>query len=410
MISERRPARPATIGPERGPDAEARRYRAGRRFELVLFDRLPTAEQVALGELLFDADLYGVLKPRTGEHGTIKVVNRDTALLLFALGEPGPLPRFASAGSGEAAERSIADLVMDGVLEVEVEGRFVAGAGAARALGLAAEAKVESCGGGRLRALATAALRYAAALPIDDAEELAARLYGYHRLPVTSAWEARLAGRDATLRFLAGESRSSLRRELDRRWSSADEPETEGWIAWSPRGEARRHATRSTHKLYVSPSPESAPDAFAAVVATLLEHGQRPFKVGLGAAGLLRPDKLVVYFGELEDLLAVSSKLQGRLAGIAAHGVPFSAAIDAEGLLSWGMDPPRSAARFSWHERESWRLWLVRRLAAALLAARAGDPDGMAPWEFALARLRREGIDVDRWLPTSGLWLDERGE
>jgi hypothetical protein len=382
------------------------RYRASREFELVLFDRLPPAEQSALAELLRDPELYGVLKPRPGTPGTVKVVNRDTALLLLTLAEPGPLPFFVRAGEGAAVERAIADLVLDGVLELEQQGRFVSGAAAAR--GLIGESSAAT--GGRLRELSIAAVRYAEALGLDDPEELAARLYAYHRLPSTVAWEALLPGPEETLAFLGGGAGSALGRDLERAFRRADEPETEGWIAWSPRAAGRRSASASSHKLYVSALPEVAGEAFAAVVATLCESGPRPFKVGAAAAGTLRPDKLVVYFGELEELRSMASKLTDRLGGLAAHGVPFSAAIDAAGLLSWGMDPPRAARQFSWHERESWRLWVARRLASALVAARGAGPDGMAPWEFALARLRREGVDVDRWIPSSAIWVDARGE
>jgi hypothetical protein len=73
------------------------------------------------------------------------------------------------------------------------------------------------------------------------------------------------------------------------------------------------------------------------------------------------------------------------------------------------MDPPRSERLLSWQEQGSWRLWVVQRLAAALIAARAApettmQPTTMQPWQFALARLRREGIDVDRWIPSAAIW------
>jgi hypothetical protein len=387
----------------------SRRYRANRKFELVLFDRLPLAEQSALGELLSDPELYGVLKPRAGTLGTVKVVNRDTALLLLTLAEPGPLPFFVRSGETSRVERSIADLVLDEVLEIEMDGRFVSGASAARGL-VGAAATDPAPNRSRLSELSRAALRYGEALLLDDPEELAARLYAYNRLPVTAAREALLPDAEATLAYLGGAPASSLRRELERHWRRADEPETQGWIAWSPRSTGRRAGNRSSHKLYVSPALATVGETFATVVATLHETGPRPFKVGVDAAGIARPDKLVVYFGEMEELLTVASKLTERLRGVAAHGVPFSAEIDLDGLLSWGMDPPRSAQRFSWHERESWRLWVVRRLASALVAARGGGPEGMAPWEFALTRLRREGVDVDRWIPSSGIWLGAGGE
>jgi hypothetical protein len=98
--------------------------------------------------------------------------------------------------------------------------------------------------------------------------------------------------------------------------------------------------------------------------------------------------------------------LAEALTGFPAHGVPFTAAIDASGLVSWGVDPPRSEAIVAWQERESWRLWVTNRLAAALVSARNARSDGVEPWQFAIERLRLAGVDPDSWTPTEILWPD----
>ena len=129
------------------------------------------------------------------------------------------------------------------------------------------------------------------------------------------------------------------------------------------------------------------------------------FKIGPDAAGLLRPDKMVAYFGRREELEEIADSLRARLAGCAAHGVPFTAALDGEGLLSWGVDPPDSARALSWLGRESWRLWLATKLGAALAFAKSESSRGTTePWRFAVERVRRLGVDVERWTPTDALW------
>src|SRR5205823_13789071 len=76
----------------------------------------------------------------------------------------------------------------------------------------------------------------------------------------------------------------------------------------------------------------------------------------------------------LPDALPISSREQldraaaavlARLDGCPAHGVPFTAGIDAAGLLSWGIDPPDTERVLSWMGRESWRLWLATKLGDA---------------------------------------------
>jgi hypothetical protein len=177
----------------------------------------------------------------------------------------------------------------------------------------------------------------------------------------------------------------------------------EAWMVW--RGRQSRDQGRGgiKHKLYISPRLAALPAAFAGLVETMGETGCH-FKIGSSAAGLLRPDKMVVYFSSQEDLLAAASRLALRLDGLPAHGVPFSAEIAGDGLLSWGMDPPTSETRLSWEEPESWRLWIARRLAAALVAAHGAATAGVEPGDFALERLRQEGVDVDEWTPSPSIW------
>jgi hypothetical protein len=125
------------------------------------------------------------------------------------------------------------------------------------------------------------------------------------------------------------------------------------------------------------------------------------------AAGLLRPDKLVAYFDDQATLSSVAERIAVRLAGVQAHGVPFTCAIDGDGLLSWGADPPPGARPLSWQPQHSWRSWITEALAGALMDARSEASDGAAsPAEFAVRRLEFEGVDVERWAPAPTAWRD----
>lgn len=399
---ERLPPPPerADVMGEGAPDLFQRRFRAGGSLQLVVFDRLPPEEQVLLVELRADPDFYGVLRSRTGTGQTIKAVNRDTALLFLTLQTPGRLPFFVWNDEREAAVRAVQELLLDGVIEVENDGRFVSGPDVAPLLSGGGRADPQS----RLARLSLDALRYGESLGLEDPERLAARLYAFGRQPVSPRWTRLLGDREAVLAFLGARNGSDLRRRLDSGWEKARDNEAPGWIAFSPRGRGGGYETARIYKLYVSPAVEAMPEAFAAVLEVLPQRGGR-FKVGADAAGLLRPDKMVLYFGDPEALHEVASELAERLSKVIAHGVPFSAEVALEGLLSWGMDPPGNERIFSWQESESWRLWVVRRLAAAMIAARSDSSSAMAPTDFALERLRRKGVDVDQWTPSASMWL-----
>jgi hypothetical protein len=381
-------------------DPFARTFRAGGGYELVVFDRLPPAEQIVLAELRDDPDFYGVLRPREGSGRTLRSVDRDTALLFLTLQQPGHLPFFTWEGSPERARRTVTELVLDGVLEIEEDGRFVSGAAAVHLTSSARETVADTA----LTRLSRDALRYGQTLSLDDPSELGGRLYTFGRQPVTPTWERRLPDRDAVLAFVGASPGTSLRRRLDTEWERAPESEAGGWIAWSrgKRGSAR--TGDATFKLYVSPQPNDLPLAFSSLVDVLSSQPRARFKVGADATGVLRPDKLVAYFETMESLLDVATTLTPRLADVSPHGVAFTAEIANDGLLSWGIDPPPSSRILTWQGYESWRLWLVKRLSAAIVAAQHEAGASVEPWQFALERLRQEGVDVDRWTPTDGMW------
>lgn len=374
-------------------------FRSNPAYELAPFDRLPLEQQELLKDLTKDRDFYGVLLPRTPGARGIKSVCRETALLVHTMHQPGPLPRYVQHALGDDSNHAVAELVLDGVLEIEHEGRFVSGS---EAYSLIYASHAAPAPQGFLPRLSQAALEYAQALAIDDTLRLSARLYFYNRIPLTPRWTRRLPSEEEVSDFL-GISDPANRKRLQKNWSRVERsaPYT-GWFPWQSRHNRPANRDRHGYKLYVSPLPEALPEAFHAVVEVLDDSPAHYFKVGCDATGLLRPDKLVLYFLDFESLEQVARDIALRLSGCAAHGVPFTAAITDDGLLSWGVDPLRDKGALSWQEQESWRLWVTNRLAAALVSARHNRPADLQPWQFALERLRLENVDTATWSPTQG--------
>lgn len=89
---------------------------------------------------------------------------------------------------------------------------------------------------------------------------------------------------------------------------------------------------------------------------------------------------------------------------MAAHGVPFTCELHGDGLLSWGMDPPKRTQVLPWQERQSWRLWVVNKLATALLAVKTQSSHAVEPWKFALERVRLDGIETNSWTPSPDIF------
>ena len=195
---------------------------------------------------------------------------------------------------------------------------------------------------------------------------------------------------------------------LSRQWSEQQQASPDSpWRSWQPRrSPTRRTRSSSPFKLYVSPTTETLPEAVRAVASALADApGVVGFKVGKTVDGVARPDKMVAYFSSLDDLHGGADRIRGQTVGCRPHGVPFTAGVTDDGLLSWAIDPPRGPGGTGHHATSSsWRTWVSMRLADYLIDARSSDA-GEAPeaggeaWQVALARLQLDGVDTVSWVP-----------
>ena len=389
----------------------ARRLRTAPALEIVVADRLAPEELRALGGLRGEPDLFGLLRLRgDAVRGAVaaRAIDGDTALLLFTLRDPGPLPETARRKLGREAPRAVARWIADGILEVEVEGEFRTGPEALARLASAPLASTplshrSSAPVAVFPRLTDAALASAAALDTADVERVAFHLYAFHRLPLDDAWHRRLPDAEAVLAALGLAPGGALHGTHAARW--IESKRTERWLHWRSRRIAAPPSEAAVFKLYLSPMPAALLADFNPFLEALGASEAFEVKVGAGAAGLLRPDKLVAYFATFEQAAAAAQAAAASLKDLAAgsaHGVPLTAPIDAAGLLSWGIDP----AAGDWGAPgggDSWRLWLARLLAGALLAARVAGLDEEGACVFARQRAELEGIDGATWAPDGGL-------
>ena len=372
------------------------RFRSNPHLELRQLGELAAEQREPFRELESDPDFYGLFVPRPPLTMNLKSVARQTAELFQSLSTPS---RLDPALLGDDDYRGdVVDLVLDGVLEIETGDGFVSGADALPLVCPPAEAPALRDAAARL---SLDALLHAQDLESVQPQALTMALYLYNRIPMSPFWKTRFANPDAILSHL-GADRGPLRALLEREWNART---TAGWLSWASKSSARRGEDDVTYKLYISPRPERIREAFEVVARVLSDFPGTQFKIGDSAFGLLRPDKLVTYFTSREQLDEAADLLHRELAGCDAHGVPFTAGLDDSGLLSWGVDPPDSDRVLRWRQRESWRLWVVQRLANALsIAKTARGANAVEPWRFALERARRQGVDIETWTPSATLW------
>ena len=246
----------------------------------------------------------------------------------------------------------------------------------------------------RIEHLSLAALRMAASGSSDDPALVASWLYRFGTLPRGPSVDRDFGPDDDPLGVLGMTSGSATRRRLEGLYEASSFP---GWYSFA-RANAGAPFTPAC-KLYVSPTPDALADAFPRIADVFARHEVQSFKVGRRIEGLLRPDKIIAYFGDRAHLDGTAAALERELWGCPVQGVPFTAEAGGNGLLSSGVDPPPGPVA------DSWRAWVTKKLAAALIARRASPRDDRV--SAALAGIRLAGVDPERWLPTADAFRDE---
>lgn len=387
---------------ERLERIEKATFRANSIFELAPFDRLPAGQQHFLNKLK-GVDCYGILRPRRNSLLEIKSVDRDTALLFLALQAPSRMPAYVKSQLGALYYKFVLGLVFDKVLEIEWNGAFLSGVEACVSLSAAHQVLVMQS---EIARLSLEAIKCAQALELGDSAKISTRLYCYNRVPLSPYWQRKFPTSDDVAEHLGLWVHGSTTLLLRGHWTML-RPDSafEKWFTWiADRTQTAPRISPFVYKLYISPACEGIRDAFQTAVEVLANSPAIGFKIGKDVSGLLRPDKFVAYFPSMEACQDTAVSLEQKLTGIPAHGVPFTAEIAGNGLLSWGVDPPGSEQRFAGQRMESWRMWVTNRLASALLVAKADLCDAIEPWQFALERLKLDGVDTESWTPPELDW------
>ena len=377
-----------------------RRFRLSQDYRLASAAELPAALVDEADAPSGASELGVALVPVCAASGTIKLVGPTGAALCahLASSESGVLSALGEQASVTARLARV--LTLDGVLDVEEGGEWLTGPAAASVFGFT----VPHCTGDQLGTLSLKALQYAQCLALEP-RATARRLYAFNRRPLPLAADPVQATRSA-----GGGSHPDTVSEprsipSGPRWASVDGDHVllRHWRFW--RNAAAAGPTNGwMWKLYISPRWEWLSDRLADLFGVLAESDAFCVKMAKTLRGSLRADHTVAYFSRLSDVERATRRLEPLLAGTVSQGVPFTCALTANGMLSWGADPPaRGSTGRGGLPPESWRRWVTTRLAAALATASRLPHRNLEPWEYALLRLDATGVDVRTWSPSPQL-------
>jgi hypothetical protein len=381
----------------------SRNLRANPAYKLVLREQLDPFSQGEFGRLIGDQNYYAVLQPLDSSGVSFKAISREAAFLFEQLGVCDSAGGYRHLAYGLNDGALIHELVLADIVQIEMQGIFVSGPAAQRALGPSTK---RSPAHGVSAKLSRAALEHASRLPEPTPSKLSGRLYFFNRIPASASWRHKFRSPEA-IRSLLGLDRVLVNSLQSYSTNSDSEVLMHGWWSWHATDRDPGYRSKPTYKLYVSPHCSAIAEGFRETVEVLTQRRTRVFKIGADVHGLLRPDKLVAYFPCRASLEEAAGELQVRLAGCPVQGVPFSSDLSEDGLLSWGTDPPPNGSTSGF--RHSWRSWITYRLAT--LMCRAMDRASLSdPVEYALTGLEAMGVNVNDWQMDLDRWTASSGD
>jgi hypothetical protein len=392
-----------------------RAFRLNPLFTVRPFDGLSERLKERLHVLLPHSDIAAVLHAPLGTGLPSKAVSKDLARLLTDLTTPRALADLLPQGAtGIDAQQQevIVQLVLDGILEVEVEGRFLSGVEAVGSLVQARSAPAcvgaEAADENATQRLSRRAIEAALASPRTEPRDLAVLLYLYNRVALCEGWRRRLPDSDSLLRFLdlrADGSWMNMSSTVVLPPPVANEARPEEafhayWLLWRLRPAATING-RISHKVYFSPRPDALPEVFRRVRDKACDSGAGSMKVGRLLSAVLRPDKLIVYFAEHAPALVFARRMAEEFRHVPGQGTPFTHQVDpATAVVSLGVDP--SPVHMP---QSSWRVYISGKLGLAIQSARRCRVD--QPMEYIHRYMSLLGVDSRRWQPLPTDWSME---
>jgi len=257
---------------------------------------------------------------------------------------------------------------------------------------------------GRIANLSRAAIAYGRSLLGEGPKSVAGRMYRFNTRPPKLS-ESPCLNEDSVTVF--GAECFDINRFVNDDWHcNLAKPGTE-WHSWRRVRSDALLGNGQAWKMYISPHWETIRDSFVEIVRILDSSGAIEFKIASTVDGLRRPDHFVAYYPSHEALAIAENAISNLLQDCSPQGVPFSCEVGGDGIVSTGLDPREETmvlgeSGFS-VPRESWRGFVVNRLASALRVVHSEPEVTIDPVAFAMFRVGFDGIDANRWCPLGAM-------
>ena len=373
-------------------------FRAGQHCQLMEWQQLPQQTKELLSALQNDTEIYGVFMPKQQQGATLKVAYRETAMLYLHLQQAETLPHYFTVAPAQQKNETIARLILDGIIEIKWEGKFVSDTAATAAIfgGFVFD---ETAPPNHLSALSMQAIHHVWQLPYNDVPTIAAKLYAFNTVLWDAGMKETFMQKNSIKQFLFPGIDIAAGEWPGNGWMFSAGSEKKGWLSWMRPIKQEDDFTR-TYKLYISPLMEDMPAVIEKAIPVINTSKAISFKTGSNLHGQLRPDKMIVYFTNMKDLMETFQLFKKELHGFAVQGVPFTSQLDDTGLLSYGIDPPAEEV-LEQTEGGSWRTTVTDRLAVCMAQTKRDGLNWQQSLAFIKAGLLTDSIDPIKWTLTN---------
>lgn len=372
------------------------KFRPGTAYRLLEWNQLDDARKRLLAALQDESELYGIFEPvdRTGGH-VAKTAYQEAALLYLHLQQCSTLPHYLSLQDPRQINERIATLVLDGIIEMEWDGKFVSGTGAVSCI-YGETMNAWSHLPNYLSELSYNAIYYTWSLQDKDYTSLTSRLYSFNTTPLDASQKTLFYKKHSVTDFIFSQCKEEVKLTMNDNWNLDAAKNTKAWISWNRNHTDENYSeTYTVYKLYISPLLDELPGVFAKSLPIITNSQAFSFKVGATLQGLLRPDKMVVYFFSENAMLKTASLIMEKITGHTPQGVPFSFQLDSTGLLSSGEDSLDGGTNNA--DGESWRAEITSQLARLLVQSATDHLSWNQTLDFIHAMMEQKGIDTRCW-------------
>lgn len=235
----------------------------------------------------------------------------------------------------------------------------------------------------RIGILSQNAIKYAWHFRDLSIDEITQKLYSFYTMPVEKTLFNCLKSTDNIKAWLGLGEFSKM---LDEYIQTPITDNYKHWLYWQH--EKTKNTYNLNFKMYISPTPLETVDVFSKVLKLFTRQFVPSFKIGATSNGIYRPDKMVLYFSDINSIYEFAHMCAPLLKDNDGQGVPFTFPLTENGIISYACEPTEGYS-------SSWRIYICKIIAKTIKLQSFRDNNLFI--HSIINKLNILGIETNKW-------------